>query len=92
MTQQQKLDLKLIVWGLGIIITVLGTTFKLGTMISNETNRIYNSVEAVRTENRLQEKDIESLKREVANKADKSDVDNLRERITTRNRYRNGNE
>lgn len=79
MTQQQKLDLKLIVWGVGIILTVLGTTFKLGNRISNETNRIYNSVEAVRTENRLQDKDMELIKDRV--QTNKLEIDIARTRI-----------
>lgn len=79
MTQQQKLDLKLIVWGCGIILTVLGTTFRLGQKVSNESNKVYNSVEAVRAENRLQDKDIEILKdREQTNRLE---IDIVRTRV-----------
>jgi len=79
MTQQQKLDLKLIVWGGGIILTVLGTTFRLGQKVSNESNKVYNSVEAVRAENRLQDKDIELLKDKVQN--NRLEIDIVRTRV-----------
>lgn len=79
MTQQQKLDLKLIVWGCGIIFTVLASTFRLGQKVSNESNKVYNSVEAVRQENRIQDKDIELLKDKVQN--NKLEIDIVRTRV-----------
>lgn len=87
MTQQQKLDLKMLAWGGGIIITILATTFKLGVIISDETNKINNSVEAVRTENRIQQKDIDALQGEMPRKADKAELDNLSAKLEDYTRY-----
>lgn len=80
MTQQQ-LDIKIVVWAIGIILSIVGSTFMLGVKMSNETNKIYKSIEAVNYDNKSQQKDIDFLSREIEKKADKSDVDNLREKV-----------